>query len=109
MAAQKTGNVPATDNDGWEDVVTESQVVFDKDGDEFIGTFQGWSETDSGIPQAHFVNDELGACFINCGWSLKVQLREVKKGTLTRIRRIGTQDTGQKSPMVLFKVQTKRQ
>lgn len=108
MATSRTATPDDSANDGWEDVVVESQVKMDTDGDVFIGTMQGWSETDSGIAQAHFVNDEIGACFINCGWHLKMQLKEVRKGTLTRITRIGTQDTGQKSPMVLFKVQTKR-
>lgn len=97
-----------TSDDGWEDVVTESQVKLDTDGDEFIGTMQGWSETETGIAQAHFVSDGIGACFINCGWHLKMLLKEVRKGTLVRILRTGTQDTGQKTPMVLYKVQTKR-
>lgn len=97
-----------TDDDGWEDVPTEAKVEFEKDGDELIGIFTGWTETDSGIPQAHFDTAAYGACFVNCGWDLKRQLREVKKGTLVRIRRTGERDTGQKSPMVLFRVQTKR-
>lgn len=109
MATSRTTTPDDSANDGWEDVVTESQVKLDKDGDEITGVMQGWSETDSGIAQAHFVNDELGTFFINCGWHLKMQLKEVRKGTLTRIRRIGTQDTGNASPMVLYKVQTKRQ
>ena len=99
-------NTPATDDDGWEDVATETQVVFDTIGDEFIGVFQGWTETPTGIPQAHFTND-AGQFFVNCGWSLKSQLRDVKKGTLCRLRFIDSQDTGQPSPMMIFRVSTK--
>lgn len=102
MADPKQDTVKA--DDGWQDVVTESQLVFDTDGDEFTGIFNGWSETDNGIPQAHFTNAE-GEYFTNCGWSLKMQLKAVKKGNEVRIRRTGTQDTGQPSPMILFRVQ----
>lgn len=100
--------VPAKTDDGWEDVPTESQVVFDTIGDVFIGTFTGWTETvGKGIPQAHFTNAD-GSYFVNCGWSLKAQLREVKKGTLCRLEYTDSQDTGQESPMMIFKVQTKK-
>jgi hypothetical protein len=98
-----TKPAPANVDDGWQEVVTEGQVVFDTDGDEFIGQFTGWTETDNGIPQAHFKN-QSGEYFTNCGWSLKMQLKAVKKGEMVRIRRTGTQDTGQPSPMVLFQV-----
>lgn len=109
MATSRTTTPDDSTNDGWNEVVTEAQVKLDTDGDEFIGVMQGWSETETGIAQAHFVADEIGTCFINCGWDLKLKLKEVRKGTLVRIRRIGTQDTGQKSPMVLYSVATKRQ
>jgi len=110
MATPKSGsvNTPANENDGWEDVAQESQVIFDTIGDTFIGVFQGWTETPGkGIPQAHFTNDE-GQFFVNCGWSLKQQLREVKKGTLCRLMYVSNQDTGQDTPMMVFRVQTKK-
>jgi hypothetical protein len=97
---------PQNDDDGWTDVVTESQVVFDTIGDVFTGVFVGWSETDGGIAQAHFKNSE-GEFFTNCGWSLKQQLKTVKKGAQVRMTYTGDQDTGQASPMRIFRVQFK--
>lgn len=91
-------------DDGWTDVVTESQIVFDTIGDTFTGIFVGWSETDGGIAQAHFRNDD-GEFFTNCGWSLKQQLKAVKKGSLTKLTFTSEQDTGQPSPMRIFRVQ----
>ena len=97
----------ATDDDGWEDVPAEVQVVFDTIGDVFTGRFEGWTESaGKGIPQAHFTNDE-GQFFVNCGWSLKQQLRDVKKGTLCRLTYMDSRDTGNASPMMIFRVQTK--
>jgi galactose mutarotase-like enzyme len=105
----KTSTTPATTtDDGWEDVTQETQVVFHTIGDEFIGEFIGWSETPGkGIAQAHFQNAD-SKFFVNCGWSLKQQLKEIKKGTLCKLRYEADQDTGQETPMMLFKVQTKR-
>lgn len=109
MAQQKPTNQTTTDDDGWNEVPTESQITLSNDGDEFVGTFVGWSSTTGkNIPQAHFTNDEIGEGFINCGASLKQQLRDVKTGTQVKIRRTGTQDTGQETPMVLFKVWTRK-
>lgn len=106
--AQTDGNT-YSDEDGWVEVPTETQILFPEDGDEFVGVFQGWSSTENkNIPQAHFMNDEMGAGFINVGASLKQQLKDVKPGTQTRIRRMGTRDTGQATPMVLFKVWTRK-
>jgi hypothetical protein len=97
-----------TDDAEWEDVETESQIVFDTIGDEFIGEFVGWSESESKqIPQAHFKNAE-GTYFTNCGWSLKQGLKDIKKGTVCRLLYVSTQPTGQATPMMIFKVQTKR-
>lgn len=93
---------------GWEDVITEVQFTFNSPGDVLVGTLIGWSESEGNkIPQARFDAD-FGKCFINCGWSLKLQLKAVKVGTLCRITYVGLQDTGQASPMRIFKVQTKR-
>lgn len=107
--AQRTTNQTANDDEGWEEVPTESQIVLSETGDEFVGVFAGWSTTSGkNIPQAHFTNNEMGQGFINCGASLKQQLRDVKPGTQVKIRRVGTQDTGQDTPMVLFKVWTRK-
>jgi hypothetical protein len=97
-----------TNNDGWEDVISESQYVFESFGDEFIGKLLGWSESaNAGIPQAHFEN-ATGKYFVNCGWSLKQQLKAVKVGTECRIVYVSDHDTGKESPMMIFKVQTRR-
>lgn len=94
-------------DDGWVDVITETQFTFNSVGDVLIGTLVGWSESESNkIPQAHFDTD-AGKMFINCGWSLKMQLKSVKVGTLCRISYMGLQDTGQETPMRIFKVQTR--
>lgn len=108
-AAQKSANQTTSADEGWEEVPTESQITLTEDGDEFVGVFVGWSTTGvKQIPQAHFTNNDMGQGFINCGASLKQQLRDVKPGTHVKIRRVGTQDTGQETPMVLFKVWTRK-
>jgi hypothetical protein len=94
--------------DGWQDVEAEGQVKFDTVGDVFTGTFLGWSESESGIPQAHFASDELGKVFINCGWDLKRQLKDAHKGWMYRLTLTGFQDTGRDSRMMLFRVQFKK-
>lgn len=107
--AQRPTNQATTEDDEWEEVPTESQINLPNDGDEFVGTFVGWSTTTGkNIPQAHFTSVTLGQVFINCGASLKQQLKDVKVGTMTKIRRVGTQDTGQETPMILFKVWTRK-
>lgn len=99
---------PQSDSE-WEDVPQEGQIVFEKVGDEYIGTFQGWSETErNAIPQAHFVGQDGVAAFLNVGASLKQQLKGIKKGTLCRLVWESERDTGQDSPMRVFRVQTKR-
>lgn len=94
------------DDNGWQDVVTESQVKLKNVGDTFIGTLQGYSTTVSGIPQAHFVNDE-GTWFWNVPANAQPQIKQVPKGSLTRLEKTGTQDTGQATPMDLIRVQFK--
>jgi hypothetical protein len=94
-------------NDGWVDVLTETQFTFSAFGDTFTGTFVGWSESEGkGIAQAHFEN-ETGQYFINCGWSLKQQLKLIKKGAECRLIYVSDLDTGQPTPMMIFKVQTR--
>jgi len=88
----------------------ESQIIFNEDGDTFTGRFVGWTESEGrGIPQAHFEDQDGGRYFINCGWSLKQGLKPIKAdgSRLVRMTRTGTQNTGQKSDMVLFRVQHK--
>lgn len=100
-----SATVSASDNE-WTDVETEAQLSFNDIGEEFIGKFLGWSETKTGIVQAHFENAE-GAYFCNVGWSLKIQLKKVQVGSLVRLRYESDQDTGEASPMKIFRVQYK--
>lgn len=103
-----SGEWTETSADGeWTDVETENQIVFDTIGDVFIGTFQGWSETESGIPQAHFVNEE-GTFFTNCGWDMKNKMKNIRKGWTVRLELTGHLDTGRDTPMNVFKVQYKK-
>lgn len=94
--------------DEWEDVVVETKKDLLKVGDVITGKFLGWSETPSGIPQAHFTNEEDGAFFVNCGTMLKQQLKGMRPGWLVRIEKTGEIDTGQPSPMTVTKTQFKR-
>lgn len=90
--------------DDFTDVETETQIVFDTVGDEFIGTFVGWSETPGGIPQAHFRNQD-GTFFTNCGWDLKNKLSKCKTGRLTRIRLVDRMPIkDRETPMNVFQV-----
>lgn len=96
----------SADANGWLDVPEESQLSFTEVGQEFIGQFLGWSETKTGIVQAHFENAE-GAWFTNCGDNLKRQLKKIQVGWLVRIVYDSDLDTGQASPMKQFRVQYK--
>lgn len=109
MATKQTDEFTDVNADGeWEDVETESQIIFDTFGDVFIGTMNGWSETENGIPQAHFLNAD-GAFFTNCGWSLKDQLKKVQKGKMVRITYVSDQPIpGRDTPMKIFKVAVKK-
>lgn len=96
------------DESGWTDVETEAQIIFDTIGDTFTGIFEGWSETANNIPQAHFMNDE-GKFFTNCGWSLKEQLKNIRKGWTVRMVYTADQPIPDRdTPMKVFKVQYKK-
>lgn len=111
MAASKDqAGWDAITDEAFDETPAENQIIFDTDGDTFTGRFVGWSESEGrGIPQAHFEDQEGGRYFVNCGWSLKNGLKPVPaNGTrLVRMTRTGSQNTGQKSDMVLFRVQSK--
>src|SRR5271170_2208333 len=104
MAERNPTTKPA-DDEGWQDVETESQIVFDTIGDTFTGVFMGWSETDGGIAQAHFINAAGEKFFTNCGWSLRQQLKAVKTRSEVKMTFTDIQDTGKAEPMRLFRVQ----
>lgn len=111
MAQRTADGFSDVENDGeWEDVETETQIVLEKIGDSFTGIYQGMDQTLNGIHQAHFVG--IGAqngetFFHNVGWDLRKKLETCRKGSIVRFIWESEQDTGQDSPMRVFKVQFK--
>ena len=95
-----------SDDGDWLDVKEELQLSFENVGERFTGKFLGWSETKTGIAQAHF-QAENGDWFTNVGESLKRQLKQIQIGQLVRITYTGDLDVGQASPMKQFRVQYK--
>lgn len=90
--------------DGFDDVETESRIVFDTIGDEFIGVYNGTTLTPTGIPQAHFSNSD-GEFFTNAGYDLNQKLQKCRTGRLTRIRLTDTLPIeGRETPMNVFQV-----
>lgn len=93
-------------SDNWTTVQDEVQVKFDTDGDVFTGVLNTL-DVNGTIPQAHFTGTgeyKGEEYFTNLGRDLQRKLDKVPLGSEVRITRTGTQDTGQSSPMVLFKV-----
>ena len=94
-----------TDDSGWNDVDEEQQMVFDTVGDVFIGKYDS-KDMAGKIPQGHFSND-AGNYFSNLGHDLNRKLSKVPFGSLVRIELVDRMDTGQATPMNVFKVQYK--
>lgn len=107
---------PVTENDGWETVAeTRTKIIFDTDGDEFTGTWEGFQNiTDPNTGEVYeYANfREAGTelpVTTSASYQLKAGLAGVPTGTLTRLTRTGTTDMGKgKNPMNNFKVQVKR-
>lgn len=104
-------------DDEWENEVSgETQVKFDTVGDVFTGYYEGMDQPlPSGIVQAHFIGTRQFAgadYFINAGRDLQSKLKKIhiRPGQKTEVR-IELQDfldTGQPSPMAVYKVQYKQ-
>lgn len=91
----------------------ETKVVFDMVGDEFTGKYLGTRMVDSSDPterpyqQARLErNGEL--FFMNTNHSLRAGLKDVRAGSLIRITYTDNFDTGQASPMKIFRVEVGR-
>lgn len=100
----------AKSDDGWTQVAEETQLKFTADGDVFTGRFNGLDMAGN-IPQAHFTGtrDYAGEeYFTNAGRDLVRKLEKVPHGAEVRITRTGTLDTGQPTPMMVFKVDYRR-
>ena len=101
------------DSEWGHEVESESQIVMEMEGDGFIATFTEMDPANAnGITQAHFTNvstlteEYLGdAMFMNAGRDLERKLKSVPKGSQVRIQWVSSMNTGQKSPMRVYKVQ----
>ena len=92
--------------DNWTTVQDEIQVKFDTDGDVFTGVLLS-QELAGSIPQAHFTGtgEYKGEnYFTNMGRDLQRKLEKVPDNSEVRITRTGQLDTGQDTPMTLYKV-----
>lgn len=104
----------AAANEEWgTEVESESQIVLETEGDGFIATYTEMEPPNrNGITQAHFENiytlggDYLGASmFLNAGRDLGRKLKSVPNGRQVRIQWTSSIDTGQNTPMRVYKVQ----
>lgn len=100
-------------DEDWNEVAGEIQVKFDTIGDTFTGYLQQIdSPMQNGMIQAHFIGSGEFAgneYFMNCGRDLvrklqRIPLRPGQKVNV-RIELVEFMDTGQKSPMSVYKVQ----
>jgi hypothetical protein len=115
--ADKTESATWTDAEAsgqWgTEVESETQIVLEAEGDGFTAHFTGMDPRNaSGIIQAHFekgysLNGEyLGdSLFLNATRDLERKLAKVPNGRETRIKWVGSLDTGQPTPMRVFSVQ----
>jgi hypothetical protein len=110
MAASKSGNEPQWKTVSGDDDVEETKIVFDTIGDSFTGIYLGQRTIEPSDPterpysQARFENED-GIFFTNMGFSLRKGLKDVRVGKLVRVTFSSEMDTGQDSPMKVFKVE----
>jgi hypothetical protein len=108
MAKDQDNFQTVSNDDDWNNVDAESQIVFDTHGDEFIGRYVGMdAPTPKGIVQAHFEKDGT-SYFVNAGHDLRQKLAKVPARSLVRIRYTDDLNTGQQTPMRVFDVAHKR-
>lgn len=103
------------DNDAeWNEVAAEQQIKMDKIGDLFIAKWLGMDPpmAGSGMVQGHFTDVLMdgktpidGNYFLNLTRDLETKLKTVPEKALVRIEWTSSINTGQKSPMRIFKVQ----
>lgn len=103
----------AAANEEWgAEVESESQIVLEVQGEGWTGTFLEMDKPNAnGIVQAHFENVTaldgmvIGDGFINAGRDLQGKLKKVPPKSEVRIQWVTSMDTGQRTPMRVFKVQ----
>lgn len=89
-----------------EDDVEETKVTFDDMNEPFIGTYRGHRiiENENG-KFTQFLFEEGGyRYFTNAGWNLIQGMAKVNVGQRVRITWINNRDTGQETPMRIFRV-----
>lgn len=89
-----------------EDDVEETKVTFDDMNEPFIGTYRGHRiiENENG-KFTQFLFEENGMrYFTNAGWNLIQGMAKVNIGQRVRITWINNRDTGQETPMRIFRV-----
>jgi hypothetical protein len=106
---------PTTDDDaGWETVSREREpeirITFDVIGDQFTGKYLGTRTipTDTGSYTQYRFQDGADFYFINPLASLRDAMSRVRAGRMVRITYVSDMDTGQASPMKIFKVDVAR-
>lgn len=89
-----------------EEDVEETKWTFDNMNEPFFGTFTGERVIDN--ENGKFIQyrfEENGYhYFINSGWSLAQGMKTVRKGQRCRITWVNNRDTGQDTPMRVFRV-----
>jgi hypothetical protein len=100
---------------GWktvsEDEVDETKVVFDTIGDIFVGRYLGQrtlSNADGSYIQLRFQGEDGNHYFTNANYSLQKAFDGMRAGTTCRITFVSEKDTGQRTPMRVFRVDVRR-
>lgn len=103
--------VPADDNE-WETVAeARTKMIFDTDGDQYTGTWEGFEDiTDPNTGEvyvyANFRSPDGTPVTTSAGYQLSRALKSVEAGRRVRLTRTGqTQTDKNKAPMTDFKVE----
>lgn len=99
----------------WREVEAEVQLKLEVEGDGWAGRYMGMDpRNDSGIIQAHFTSvtflngDPIAdSAFTNASRDLERKLAMIPVKSMTRIQWVSSMDTGQVTPMRVFRVQWK--
>ena len=95
-----------------EEDVNEIKFAFDVIGDELIGTYLGTrdqSNDNGSYTQYRYEDTDDGTVyFVNGNYSLSAGMRTVRIGSLCRITYVADKDTGQATPMRIYRVDVAR-
>lgn len=87
------------------------KMVFEVIGDEFIGIWEGFRTIRTGenaYKQARFSDDEGNTYFCNSNYSMTEALSKVRIKSKVRVVYAADMDTGQESPMRVYRVDVAR-